>query len=95
MHIMPVRFVRIRRYGIYNHTTIRNMDLQFVPTQVIAAQKMVKIIETPSERIKRLTGFDSSICPVCKKGKMIKIREIPRIRSPTGHLPTILLSKLL
>jgi len=95
MHIMPVRFVRIRRYGIYNHTTIRNMDLQFVPTQVIAAQKMVKIIETPSERIKRLTGFDSSICPVCKKGKMIKIREIPRIRSPAGHLPTILLSKLL
>ena len=95
LHIMPERFVRIRRYGIYNHTTIRNLDLQFVPAPIIAAQKLKKIIETHNERIKRLTGFDSSICPVCKKGKMINIREMPRIRSPAGHLPTILFSKLL
>jgi hypothetical protein len=31
MHILPKRFVKIRRYGIYNHTTKRNLDLQFVP----------------------------------------------------------------
>ena len=30
MHILPQRFVKIRRYGIYNHTTKRNLDLQFV-----------------------------------------------------------------
>ena len=29
LHVFPKRFVRIRRYGIYNHTTIRNLDLQF------------------------------------------------------------------
>jgi hypothetical protein len=27
MHVMPERFVRIRRYGIYNHTIIRNLEL--------------------------------------------------------------------
>lgn len=95
MHIMPERLVRIRRYGIYNHTTIRNLNLQFIPAPVIAAQKMEKIIETNSERIKRLTGFDAKKCSVCKMGKMMKIRQMPRIRSPAGHLPTILFSKLL
>jgi len=50
--------------------------------------------ETPQERIKRLTSFDIGQCPACKKGRMHIAREIPRIRSPAGHLPTILLSQL-
>jgi hypothetical protein len=29
-HILPKRFVKIRRLGIYNHTTKRNPALQFV-----------------------------------------------------------------
>jgi hypothetical protein len=29
-HILPRRFVKIRRFGIYNHTTKRNLALQFV-----------------------------------------------------------------
>ncbi len=29
LHIMPKRFVRIRKYGIYNPIVKRNMDLQF------------------------------------------------------------------
>jgi len=31
LHILPRRFVKIRRFGIYNHTTKRNLGLQFVP----------------------------------------------------------------
>ncbi|MCF8222959.1 MAG: transposase [Bacteroidales bacterium] len=31
LHILPARFVKIRRYGIYNHTVKRNLRLQFVP----------------------------------------------------------------
>lgn len=94
MHIMPDRFVRIRRFGIYNHTTIRNLELQFVPKQVEAAREIDKKAETKQERIKRLTGFDVCRCPSCKKGTMVRIREIPRIRSPAGNLPSILYSKL-
>ena len=33
-------------------------------------------------------------CPICKKGKMIVVKELPRIRSPVGHLPSILRSLL-
>jgi len=96
MHVMPKRFVRIRRYGIYNPTKIRNLNLQFVPEQKTDIQQLEKPIEneTPQERIKRLTGFDVGQCPACKKGRMRITREIPRIRSPAGHLPTILISKL-
>jgi hypothetical protein len=97
MHVLPKRFVKIRRFGIYHPTTIRNQALQFVPENKPGIEQLEKpaVMETSAERIKRLTGFDPLLCPVCKKGNMVVIREIPRIRSPPGHLPTILLSKLL
>jgi len=83
MHILPRRFVKIRRYGIYNHTTKRNLDLQFEPEQKVdIAEKPKK--ETSQERIFRLTGFDIYQCPACKNGVMHTIRELPRIRSPCG-----------
>jgi hypothetical protein len=96
LHVFPKRFVRIRRYGIYNHTTIRNLDLQFVPEKKPDIEQLVspKKEETSAERIKRLTGFDMGLCPVCNKGRMRVVRGIPRIRSPAAHLPTILLSLL-
>ena len=96
IHILPKRFVKIRRFGIYNKTTIRNLGLQFVPQQkpdIDPLQEPEKE-ETSAERIKRLTGFDVGRCPVCKKGSMLVIRELPRIRSPAGHLPAMLLARL-
>ncbi len=81
MHILPKRFVKIRRYGIYNHTTKRNLDLQFVPEKP-NKKKSEQKKETSQELLKRLTGFDVYQCPFCKKGKMHIIRELPRIRSP-------------
>ncbi len=38
--------------------------------------------ETNLERFARLTGVNPCICPVCKTGQMVTIRELPRIRSP-------------
>ena len=84
MHILPYRFVKIRRYGIYNETTKRHLKLQFVPEEKPDISKQVEKPqkETSQERLKRLTGFDVYQCPECKKGRMRVIREIPRIRSP-------------
>ena len=85
MHILPRRFVKIRRFGIYNHTMMRNMKLQFVPVvkpdidQIIQSRKLP---ETTQERFKRLTGFDVCRCKECKTGTMVVIGELPRIRSP-------------
>jgi len=36
-----------------------------------------KIKETVFEMMLRLTGQDISYCPICKKGKMTIIKELP------------------
>jgi hypothetical protein len=85
MHILPKRFVKIRRYGIYNHTTKRNLDLQFVREEKPDIQTLIKQKQTPEtsmQRFERLTGVNPCLCPVCKSGRMVVIGEIPRIRSP-------------
>lgn len=89
-HIFPKGFVRVRRFGIYHHTTKRNLDLQFVPDEKPSLETLEKSAETNAERILRLTGFDPRLCPACKKGHMQIKREIPRIRSPAAHLPSLL-----
>lgn len=96
LHIMPKGFVRIRRYGIYNHTTKRNLKLQFVPDKKpdIDTLRKNKTKETTIQRIKRLTGIDVGLCPVCKKGTMVVINDLPRIRSPASNLPKMLRMKL-
>jgi len=85
MHILPGRFVKIRRYGMYNPTLIRNHKLQFVPEEkpdIEAIIKKQKGPETNLERIERLTGINPCLCQVCKTGRMVIVRELPRIRSP-------------
>ena len=85
MHVLPTRFVKIRRYGIYNHTAKRNLKLKFVPDEKPGIDTLIKHKEPPEtnlQRFQRLTGIDPCLCPVCKKGLMVIVRELPRIRSP-------------
>jgi hypothetical protein len=87
LHILPRRFVKIRRFGIYNHTTKQNLALQFVPQQKPDIDTLVKQQpkEPNVERFARLTGINPCLCPVCKTGRMVTIRELPRIRSPADN----------
>ncbi len=94
-HILPKRFVRIRRFGIYHHTTKRNLELQFVPDEKPSNKKLEESNETKLERIRRLTGFDISLCPCCRQGYMHVKKEMPRIRSPPQHLPSLLIAACL
>jgi len=86
-HILPKGFVRIRRYGIYNHTVKRNLNLEF-------GNELSAFEQALEESQKADTSYHNEvhICPYCKKGNMVTIRVIPRIRSPAGHLPSILRS---
>lgn len=89
MHILPRRFVKIRRFGIYNHTVKRNLALQFVPDEkpdIDTIIKKQKGPETALERLERLTGINPCLCPVCKTGRMVVVRELPRVRSPSVFL---------
>ena len=63
-------------------------------TQTKLRKKSLTMVkETRQERIVRLTGFDSSLCPVCKTGVMHTVELLPKIRAPTNVLyPTKILS---
>ncbi len=89
MHILPRRFVKIRRFGIYNHTVKRKLKLQFVLKEKPGIDPVIKRHlppETNVQRFERLTGINPCKCPVCKTGRLLKIRELPRIRSPGWSL---------
>jgi len=89
LHVLPKRFVKIRRYGIYNHTAKRNLDLQFTAGKKPDIEVIIKKLQPPEtsvERMERLTGINPCICPVCKTGRMVVVRDLPRIRSPDWSL---------
>jgi len=80
MHILPKRFVKIRYYGILSTKQKDRVR------SLLAKKPETKIIETRQERIVRLTGFDSCLCPVCKIGFMHTVELLPKIRAPTNVL---------
>ena len=85
MHILPRTFVKIRRYGIYNHTTGENPALQFVPKEKPDIEAVINSQQPPEtklQRLERLTGIDPCACPVCINGKMVIVKVLPGIRSP-------------
>jgi hypothetical protein len=95
-HILPARFVKIRYFGIYNHTAKKKLELQFLPQRKPDIDTLIKDKEPPEtrlQRFERLTGYNPCLCPVCKKGQMVVKRELPRIRSPGRvTVPEFLLS---
>ena len=80
MHILSRRFVKIRYYGILSSKQKGRVG------SMHAKKTLVKTTETRQERIVRLTGFDSRLCPVCKKGFMQTVELLPKIRAPTNVL---------
>jgi hypothetical protein len=78
MHILPKRFVKIRYYGILSTKQKNRVK------SLLAKKQKIKIKETRQQRIVRLTGFDSRICPVCKTGFMHTIELLPKIRAPSN-----------
>ncbi len=79
MHILPKGFVKVRYYGILSNRFAKQ-------TAMYRKQSEKPEGECRAERIKRLTGFDVSCCPNCKKGRMHTVEIIPRIRSPVKFL---------
>ena len=85
MHILPGRFVKIRRYGIYHHTTKANLELQFSEQSGPSIESLIREKGRPEsrrQRFERLSGIDMCRCRVCKEGRMIILKVLPRIRSP-------------
>jgi hypothetical protein len=81
LHILPRRFVKIRRYGIYGNRYKRQMQRAF-------GKDPLAVLETRLERIRRVLRFDPHQCPFCRKGRMVKVDGLglPRTRSPDAFV---------
>ena len=56
LHILPRRFVKIRRFGIYNHTVKRNLKLQFVPQKKPDIETVIKRQKPAETMLRALQG---------------------------------------
>jgi len=71
----------VRYYGVLSNRFAKLTAMYRAPKLVVK--------ETPQDRIKRLMGYDVYLCPYCKKGKVHRIGELPRIRSPEFRFITL------
>ncbi|MEX1351778.1 MAG: IS91 family transposase [Desulfobacterales bacterium] len=80
LHSLPKRFVKIRYYGFLANRN-RKKNLKNIRLFMGLAQPAVKDTLPLEEMMKKITGIDISICPVCNEGKMQFYDEIPRSRA--------------
>jgi hypothetical protein len=84
LHALPKRFVRIRHYGFLANrnraVNLKKILKLFGQTSILneTAEKSIQ------QMIKTLTGIDITVCPSCKKGKMIVVDKVPKY---TGICP--------
>jgi hypothetical protein len=78
LHVLPKGFFKIRYFGFLAHTN-KKKDIALIRKLIDPdATLPEKINESISEMMLRLTGIDITCCPVCKNGKMIRIRKLPK-----------------
>jgi hypothetical protein len=78
LHVLPKGLMKIRYFGFLSHT-IKKKDIALIRNLIDPDARLPeKINESIGEMMLRLTGIDISCCPQCKKGKMIRIRKLPK-----------------
>ncbi len=88
LHILPNRFVKIRHSGILaNRPRKRYIALcrHFLGSSMVET-KARKPHETWQEWFHRVSGIDVTLCPVCKKGRMVTVEILyPSCNGPPGE----------
>ena len=78
LHVLPKGLIKIRYFGFLSHTN-KNKDIPLIRILIDPdATLPEKTKETIYELMLRLTGTDITCCPVCMKGKMKRIRKLPK-----------------
>jgi hypothetical protein len=84
LHVLPDRFVKIRHYGILSN---RNLKTKLLKCKVLLGAPVSKTDEQRlswQKLLERITGIDSALCPICKKGRLFLFEVLEPIsgRSP-------------
>jgi hypothetical protein len=76
LHSLPKRFVRIRHYGFLSNRN-RSANLSVIRQLIDLPEPENEPLVTVEEIMRRM-GIDITVCPCCKKGRMLPFGEIPR-----------------
>lgn len=83
LHVLPPRFVKIRHYGLFCNRTRRiavMLCCDLLGVNMSSPQKL-----TTHELINKILGIDTSFCPSCRHGRMLRRSLRPedlRVHSP-------------
>lgn len=79
LHVVPTRFVRVRHYGLLaNGVKKSRLALARNQLDLPAARPPAIKDETWQDTYTRLVGRDPRRCPVCRRGRLVVVAEIPR-----------------
>ncbi len=78
LHVLPDRFVKIRHYGLLANKRRKHYIglARFLLGSSMVETKARKPHETWQEWFRRVTGIDVTLCPVCKKGRMVTVEML-------------------
>jgi hypothetical protein len=88
-HVVPRRYVRVRHFGLlannlHSARLARARELLHAPAppepQPEPRQRRLDLLQ-------RLIGLDPTRCPVCRKGTLELVAQIPRLASPHARSP--------
>ncbi len=79
LHVLPKGFMKIRYFGFL--ANVKKKEYIPIIRQLIEpmAELPEKTKETVQQTMLRVTGIDITCCPQCQKGKMIKVKELPKL----------------
>ena len=80
LHVLPEGFMRIRHFGLLANRTKKHSLPQC--RKLLGLNPLLPEIPQQSiqELMRELTGIDISRCPACKKGTMLVVAELPKLR---------------
>jgi hypothetical protein len=82
LHVLPPRYVRIRHFGLLANRkrkdTLTSCRKILGEGKTVTKQDTRK--ETWQEQLLRICGLDVTLCPVCQKGRMIRIALLLPLR---------------
>jgi hypothetical protein len=84
LHVLPDRYVRVRHFGLLGNRRCKdNISLcRDLLNRCKTVTKEKDKSETWQEQLLRICGIDVTTCPICRKGKMLRVEVLPPSNGP-------------
>jgi hypothetical protein len=82
LHVIPTGFVRIRHYGFLSNRDRKAKVHQCLYLLGVLPQLDARAEPAEPKPTESFSDIDCSLCPICRKGYMKPLREIPRGAPP-------------